>query len=103
MTALKEDSLFWQREDQGLKGIGSFMKGKGMSKPTWSPSQPQWTKGKSSQKGKGSKGQSKGKDPSWPKNCGTNALEIVDIPRMPNHQGRLDMQWQPPSRPMPNK
>ena len=84
MTALKEDSLFWQREvyerlpkvperNQGLKGIGSFMKGKGMSKPTWSPSQPQWTKGKSSQKGKGSKGQSKGKDPSWPKNWATVA------------------------------
>ena len=83
MTAQKSDTLFWQREvyerlskpDEGSgqpKGSGGQNpKGKGKSRPSWSPFQLQWSKGKQNQKGKASKGSSKGKDNNWPKNWAT--------------------------------
>ena len=83
MTAQKANTLFWQREvyerlskpDKGSgqpKGSGGQNpKGKGKVRPSWSPFQPQWSKGKQPQKGKSSKGSSKGKDNNWPKNWAT--------------------------------
>ena len=82
MAAQKADTLFWQREvyerlqkpqdrTQGSKGNTPSTKGKGKTKPAWSPAQNQWSKGKPSQKGKSWKGTSKGKDANWPKNWAT--------------------------------
>ena len=79
MAAQKADTLFWQREvherlqkpqdrTQGPQGNTPSTKGKGKTKPAWSPAQNQWSKGKPSQKGKSWKGTSKGKDTNWPKN-----------------------------------
>lgn len=85
LTAQRNDTLFWQREvyerlpkanerthgTQGQKGTNPYSKGKGKQKPAWTPSQPQWNKGKSTSKGKQSKGSQKGKDSNWPKNWAT--------------------------------
>ena len=61
MAAQKADTLFWQREvyerlqkpqdrTQGSKGNTPSTKGKGKTKPAWSPAQNQWSKGKPSRK-----------------------------------------------------
>ena len=82
MAAQKADTLFWQREvherlqkpqdrTQGPQGNTPSTKGKGKTKPAWSPAQNQWSKGKPSQKGKSWEGTSKGKDTNWPKNWAT--------------------------------
>ena len=93
----KADTLFWQREvyerlpkqqdkAQGSKGTSQTSKGKGKSKPTWSPAQTQWSKGKQSQKGKPSKGTSKGKDSSWPKNWAPSTGGYAVLPGSPSLQ-----------------
>ena len=93
MTAQKADTLFWQREvyerfskpDKSSghpKGSGSQNnKGKGKSRPSWSPFQPQWSKGKQNQKGKSAKGASKGKDNNWPKNWATQTCKGLQFCR----------------------
>ena len=82
MAAQKADTLFWQREvherlpkpqdrTQGPQGNTPSTKGKGKTKPAWTPAQNQWSKGKPSQKGKSWRNPQKGKDTNWPKNWAT--------------------------------
>ena len=77
MTAQKADTLFWQREMRDspnqtrAQASPKVLGDKGKVRPAWSPFQPQWSKGKQPQKGKASKGSSKGKDNNWPKNWAT--------------------------------
>lgn len=82
MDQIRRDTLFWTREvyesvlrQKGTKGStypsspSRPAKSKGRT-PSWSPSQPQWNKAKSSPKGKtkGAMGAGKGKDSEWPSN-----------------------------------
>eukprot|EP00435_Cladocopium_sp_Y103_P018030 s1944_g4.t1 len=91
MSEQKADTLFWQREvyerigrasdrPTSTKGSNPGGKGKGKSKqPSWSPAQPQWSKGKPS-KGKSQKGGQKGKETSWPKHWATTTPKGLQCP-----------------------